>query len=83
MPDRRRHRASIHWPTLCEYGRESAALYRTYLSASAVLDHTDKKGEPAGAGGGQLERMLPTFAADELHRALTLMAHCATPARFR
>ena len=60
--------ARVDWPTLCDYGRESAALYRAYLSASAVLDHTARKGEPARAGGGQLERMLPTFAADELAR---------------
>ena len=60
--------ARVDWPTLCEYGRESAALYRAYLSASAVLDYTAHKGEPARAGGGQLERMVPTFAADELAR---------------
>ena len=60
--------ARVDWPTLCEYGRESAALYRAYLSASAVLDHTAKKGEPLQAGSGQLERMVPTFAADELAR---------------
>ena len=60
--------ARVNWPTLCEYGRESAALYRSYLSASAVLDHTARKGEPARAGGGRLERMVPTFAAAELAR---------------
>ena len=67
--------ARIHWPTLCEYGRESAALYRSYLSASAVLDHTAKKGEPLQAGSGQLARMVPTFHADDLARMAGYSKH--------
>ena len=67
--------ARVDWPTLCEYGRESAALYRAYLSASAVLDHTAKKGEPLQAGSGQLARMVPTFHADELARMAGYSEH--------
>ena len=41
--------ARIDWPTLTGYGRESAGLYRGYLSAMAVLDHTAHKGQPVTA----------------------------------
>ena len=60
--------ARVDWRTLCDYGRESAALYRSYLSSSAVLDYTARKGDPARAGAEPLERMVPTFSADELAR---------------
>ena len=36
--------ASIDWPTLCQYGKESAALYRAYLSAIAFMDRAAHKG---------------------------------------
>lgn len=38
--------ARISWPRLCEYGTESAALYRAYLSVSAHLDHSARSGHP-------------------------------------
>ena len=36
--------ASIDWPTLCEYGNKSAALYRAYLSAVAFMDRSAHNG---------------------------------------
>ena len=67
--------ARIHWPTLCQYGRESAALYRAYLSACAVLDHTATNGEPLRAGSGRRTRLVPTFTTDELGRMAGLSQH--------
>ena len=69
--------ARVHWPTLCQYGRESAALYRVYLSSCAVLDHTATNGEPLRAGSGALARLVPSFTADQIGR----MAGYTAPTR--
>ena len=65
--------ARVHWPTLCQYGTESARLYRAYLSACAVLDHTATNGEPLRAGSGALARLVPSFTAEELGRMAGFM----------
>ena len=36
----------IDWPRLCQYGTESASLYRAYLSVCSVLDHSARRGHP-------------------------------------
>ena len=36
----------IDWPKLCEYGKHSAALYRAYLSACAIMGQSARKGQP-------------------------------------
>ena len=36
----------IDWPLLCQYGKESAALYRAYLSVCSVLDNSARHGQP-------------------------------------
>jgi len=36
----------IDWPTLCQYGTKSAALYRAYLSVMAFLDRSAHHGHP-------------------------------------
>ena len=38
--------ARIDWPRLCQYGKESAALYRCYLSVCSVLDNSAHHGQP-------------------------------------
>ena len=38
--------ARIDWPRLCQYGKDSAALYRAYLSVCSVLDNSAHKGRP-------------------------------------
>ena len=38
--------ARIDWPRLCQYGKDSAALYRAYLSVCSVLDNSAHKGQP-------------------------------------
>ncbi|MCY4086159.1 MAG: hypothetical protein OXG37_04540 [Actinomycetia bacterium] len=69
--------ARVDWHTLCKYGRESAALYRAYLSSVAVLDYTAHKGEPVRVLGSQprIEKMVPTFTVDELARMAGYTEH--------
>ena len=38
--------ARVDWPRLCQYGKESAALYRAYLSVCSVLDNSAHNGRP-------------------------------------
>ena len=38
--------ARLDWHVLCEYGTEGAVIYRTYLSAMALLDRSAHKGHP-------------------------------------
>ena len=38
--------ARIDWPRLCQYGKDSAALYRAYLSVCSVLDNSARHGQP-------------------------------------
>ena len=47
--------ASIDWPTLCQYGKESAALYRAYLSAIAFMDRAAHRGHGITAKIGMPE----------------------------
>lgn len=37
--------ARIDWPILCQYGAESALLYRAYLSAIAFMDRSARNGQ--------------------------------------
>ena len=46
IPSSAAHGARIDWPRLCQYGTESAALYRAYLSAAALLDKSARRGQP-------------------------------------
>ena len=46
LPRSAAHGARIDWPTLCNYGKESAVLYRAYLSIVALMDRTAYKGAP-------------------------------------
>ena len=41
--------ARINWPKLCQYGTESAGLYRAYLSATTWMDRVAHKGHPITA----------------------------------
>ena len=41
--------ARIDWPTLRRYGRESAPLFRAYLSACALMHKSARKGHPITA----------------------------------
>ena len=47
--------ASIDWPTLCQYGKKSAVLYRAYLSAIAYMDRAAHRGHGITAEIGALE----------------------------
>ena len=38
--------ARLDWRRLCEYGQKTGALYRGYLSVSAALDRTARRGRP-------------------------------------
>ena len=49
IPTAAAHGARIDWPRLCQYGTQSATLYRAYLSVSAFLDHSARKGNPITA----------------------------------
>ena len=44
IPSAAAHGARIDWPILCQYGTESAALYRAYLSAIAYMDRSAHHG---------------------------------------
>ena len=46
IPTRAARGASIEWPRLCDYGTQSAALYRAYLSVAAYLDRSARSGNP-------------------------------------
>lgn len=76
--------AAIDWPTLCEYGNKSAALYRAYLSAVAFMDRSahnghgitaeigapvlDAKGNPKRRKGGQMVRSKDVKIANKAAR---------------
>ena len=38
--------ARLNWPVLCQYGKESAVLYRAYLAVVAIMDRTAHRGAP-------------------------------------
>ena len=49
VPASAAHGARIDWPRLCRYGVHSALMYRAYLSVSALLDHSARRGHPITA----------------------------------
>ena len=46
IPAQAAHGARIEWPRLCQYGKESAVLYRAYLSVCTWLDNSARRGQP-------------------------------------
>ena len=59
----------IHFPTLTDYGRRSAPLYRAYLASRAIVDHTSRRGSPVRATHAtRARRRVPTYTTAELAR---------------
>ena len=46
IPAQAAHGARIEWPRLLKYGKESAVLYRAYLSVCTLLDKSARNGHP-------------------------------------
>ena len=46
IPKTAAHGARIDWPTLCQYGQRSAALYRAYLSSVECMHLSAHNGQP-------------------------------------
>ena len=46
VPPSAAHGATLDWGTLCEYGRESARLYRAYLTACEFMHRSALRGQP-------------------------------------
>ena len=49
VPSKAAAGARIDWPRLCQYGTDSAPLYRAYLSTAAHLDRSARRGHPITA----------------------------------
>ena len=76
MPPAAAHGPRLSFPTLREYGSRSAALYRAYLTATAVMDHAARKGQPVTAKHPERARQrVPDWNADKLARIIGLSPH--------